>query len=610
MKFMRKTKLLLSIILLASAPITVHAQPEGSIHWLDWTADSFATAKAENKLILVNVGYEGCTACRRMEQTTFKDQTVIDLVNSNFIAIQVDSEARPDIGERYSDWAWPANAFMDPEAVQVLAFAGSRRPDKYIKILEQLIDAHNQGTLTADSAAPYGSAQQPATTPLTELRDQIRATQDRAFKNKSAGVFENAEPLRHLLLRHYLYGDSKAYLAGRTTLDGITQQLDPVWGGVFYASFGNWGNVVKEKRLESQAAALQAYADGFKLTGNPAYRDAIKNVHRYLSDFMRSKDGTFFASQQDRLNSTPNEIDIDDYYELGDKGRREYGTPVTDHAIYTDMNGRIILGYVMAFEATGDQTYLDTALIAAERLLSRRKTDAGWLIQFIPESEQKPDQRIHVLVDEPVPYLRAQAHFGLALLALHNATADPRWATAAGQLASAMFATLEDPELGGFFGSVDDGTPGRRKPLEDNAAAARFLYLLGILIKNDDYKANAEKVLRAAAYPGAVRREGRITGSLAMTLEILTAGYVEFSVVGDAGDPRTQQLLNAARKVYEPRKIVHIEAEGRYPKRSAPAMYICNDEKCTVPIFDPATVSEQAKDFTYTASTTHKIAIN
>lgn len=601
---------LLSTVLLTGAVFTSHARDEFGIQWQDWAANTFATAKMQNKLILINVGYEGCTACRFMEQNTFQNQAVIDLVNRHFIAIQVDSEARPDIGERYSDWAWPANAFMNPDAVQVLAFAGSRRPDSYITVLEQLIDGHAQGTLTADTAAPYGSSQKPATTSLTVLRDQVCVTQDNAFKNKTAGVFENAEPLRHLLLRHYLYGDVQVFEAGLATLNGITQQLDPVWGGVFYASFGNWSNVVKEKRLESQAAALQAYADGFKLTGDPAYRDAIKNVHRYLINFMRSKDGTFFASQQDRLTGSTQNIHIDDYYALGDKERREYGTPVTDHAVYTDMNGRIILGYVMAFEATGNQAYLDTAVTAAKVLLSKRQTDEGWLIQFIPGPAQLADQRIHVLVDEPVPYLRTQAHFGLALLGLHNATAEPRWARAAEQLAGAMFAKLEDAKIGGFFGAPDDGTPGRRKPLEDNAAAARFLYLLGVLIKNDTYKTGAEKILRATAYPEAVRREGRITGNLAMALETITAGYVEFSVVGDEGDSRTKQLLAAARRVYEPRKVVHIEPEGRYPKRPAPAMYICNDERCTVPIFDPTEVSAQAKGFTYAVSAPDKVASN
>ncbi|MBV1932382.1 MAG: DUF255 domain-containing protein [Porticoccaceae bacterium] len=579
-----------------------------SIHWQDWSASTFADAKAQNRLILVNVGHEGCTACRFMEENTFSNPAVITLVNANFVAIQVDSEARPDIGERYSDWAWPANAFMRSDGTHVLAFAGSRRPEPYMKVLREVIDGHAAGTLSADKLAPYGAAQVAESAPFTELRDQVRALQDGVFKDKSSGVFESAEPLRHLLLRNHLYGDSNALAMAKATLDGHLQQLDPVWGGMFYASFGRWGNVAPEKRLESQAATLQAYANAYQITNESKYKGAIENVDKYLTTFLRSKQGLFFANQQDNLVSlsvAPEKVmDMDDYYALGDKERRSHGMPSIDHAIYSDVNARIILGYVMAYEATGEQRYLDTATAAAKQLLADRQTKDGWIIQFKAGDELSADERIHVLTDKPVPYLRTQAHSGLALLRLYTATGESSWRQAAVQLARGLLSTLEDPKLGGFYGGPDDGTPGRRKPLEDNAAAAQFLYLLGVLEKEDKFKVAAERAIRAAASPIAVSREGKITGSLAMALEIITAGYVELSVVGDEKDSRTQGLLKAGRNVFEPRKLVHIESTGRYPERKAPAMYICNDERCTLPIYDPAEVPVQASLFTYLAVST------
>ncbi len=208
-------------------------------------------------------------------------------------------------------------------------------------------------------------------------------------------------------------------------------------------------------------------------------------------------------------------------------------------------------------------------------------------------------ERVHILTEQQLPYLRTQAHFGLALLGLYRATDNCHWRQAAKELANALLASLEDKTLGGFYGAPDDGTPGRRKPLEDNATAAQFLYLLGVLEKNKDYKIAAERAIRASASPIVVRREGKITGSLAMTLEILTGEYVEFSVVGDSQDKRTQELLQAGRRLFEPRKLVHSEAAGRYPERPAPAMYICNDQRCTVPIYRPARVASQAALFTY-----------
>ena len=65
------------------------------IDWQHWEIDAFETAKAENKIILVSVGMEGCAACQRMESLTYTDDTVIDLVNRHFMPIEVDAEARP-----------------------------------------------------------------------------------------------------------------------------------------------------------------------------------------------------------------------------------------------------------------------------------------------------------------------------------------------------------------------------------------------------------------------------------------------------------------------------------------------------------------------------------
>jgi len=588
------------LILLSFALSNTWASEE--ILWQDWSASTFSQAKGTNRLILINVGHEGCTACRFMEENTFSDPAVIELVNANFVAIQVDSEARPDIGERYSDWAWPANAIMRPDAVQVLAFAGSRRPAPYMEILRKVINDHASGTLSPDKLAPYGAPQQAETAAFTDLRKRIRTLQDDVFNAKKSGVFESAEALRHLLLRSHLYGDNNARLLATKTLDGLLQQLDPSWGGMFYASFGSWDNTVPEKRLESQAAALQAYAEGYQLLADPKYRAAIDNIDKYLTSFMRSKQGTFFANQQDRLSGLPDGMSMDDYYVLGDKERRSYGMPTIDHAIYSDVNARIILGYVMAFEATGKQSYLDTAKRAAKHLIDKRQTKTGWIIQFMPSTELSTDKRVHVLTNQQLPYLRTQAHFGLALLSLYRATDNIYWRQAANNVANALLVNLEDKKLGGFYGAPDDGTPGRRKPLEDNATAAHFLYLLGVLEKNGRYKIAAERAIRASASPTAVRREGRITGSLAMTLEIITAEYVEFSVVGDAKDDRTQKLLQAGRRLFEPRKLVHSESTGRYPQRSAPAMYICNDQRCTVPIYKPTRVASQAELFTYKVS--------
>ena len=161
-------------------------------------------------------------------------------------------------------------------------------------------------------------------------------------------------------------------------------------------------------------------------------------------------------------------------------------------------------------------------------------------------------------------------------------------------------AVLHDRENGGFFATAADATAALippRKPLEASGTAASFFYDLGVYTKAPVYEGISAGTIRAVADPAIIRREGKITGEFAMALEKVTTAYVEFSVVGNTEHPAAQALFDAGLEVFEPRKVLHFEAPGRYPDRGRPAMYICNPDMCSVPIEDPRDVSRQAAAF-------------
>ena len=138
------------------------------------------------------------------------------------------------------------------------------------------------------------------------------------------------------------------------------------------------------------------------------------------------------------------------------------------------------------------------------------------------------------------------------------------------QIGVATLEALEDRELGGFYATTPDETANiiaPRKPLEANGTAALFFYELWVYSKQEQFAAVPERTLRAVAQPAIIRREGKITGELALALELATAAYVEFSVVGDQNLPASQALYEAGLQTYHPRKLLHYEAPGRYPAR-------------------------------------------
>jgi len=183
---------------------------------------------------------------------------------------------------------------------------------------------------------------------------------------------------------------------------------------------------------------------------------------------------------------------------------------------------------------------------------------------------------------------------------------DEHWLQAANRIGEATLELLQDKKAGGFFATVPDATAAviaPRKPLESNGTAAGFYYDLWVYTKDDFYKVVSENAIRAVADPAIIRREGKITGEFAMALEKVTTSYVEFSIVGDTDHPNASALFEAGRDVFEPRKLLHYEAPGRYPDRGIPSMYICNPDMCSIPIEDPAQVAKQAAAFHGPAAT-------
>jgi len=589
------------------APVAPQATTT-SIEWQPWTAAAFERAQSENKMILVDVGMEGCTACRWMDELTYTDPAVIARVREHFVPIVVDSEARPDLGERYETWGWPATIVMDPGGTQVLAIRGNKLPKNFVPILDQLIAAKVAGTLTADGRAPI-TVDEPATGPLVNLRDTVVDQLDARW-NDEAGDWGGRlrspknRAMQYAMLRSHARGDTPWGERGLQTLDGWRALLDPVWGGVFVGSVENWTTPIPEKRLRHQAAALLAFANAYRLTGDEQWLDAAREVDRYVEQFLLHDDGSFYTSQEDVAPKLPQGMTAAQYYrELDDAGRRQFGVPPVDHAIYTDRNALAIRAYAELYAATADPHFRHRAVAAGAAML-KRQTEDGVFAQLAQTESLRNDDRMRPLPAGGRTYLRPQAAMGLALLALSSTTGEPRWRTAAVELAAGLRATLADREHGGFFASDDASTEhiaARRKPLEDNARVAQFLFLLSVLEADEGWATSAERTLRAAASPAVIDAAGFGVGETAIALDVMLTDAVEMSIIGGDEDPAGAAALRAAAgRVYEPRRVVHEQGPGRYPDQGRAAMFICNERACSSPIVDPAEVATQAARFAAT----------
>ena len=74
---------------------------DNPVHWMAWGDPAFARAKAENKPILLSVGYAACHWCHVMAHESFEDEEISAVMNDLVINIKVDREERPGIDTIY-----------------------------------------------------------------------------------------------------------------------------------------------------------------------------------------------------------------------------------------------------------------------------------------------------------------------------------------------------------------------------------------------------------------------------------------------------------------------------------------------------------------------------
>src|SRR5438132_4611449 len=109
--------------LIASTSPYLLQHAHNPVDWYPWGEEALGRARAEDKPILLSVGYSACHWCHVMERESFEDAETAALMNEHFVNIKVDREERPDIDAVYMDavvaltgqGGWPMTVFLTPE---------------------------------------------------------------------------------------------------------------------------------------------------------------------------------------------------------------------------------------------------------------------------------------------------------------------------------------------------------------------------------------------------------------------------------------------------------------------------------------------------------------
>ena len=76
---------------------------DNPVDWYQWGDEAFARARAEDKPIMLSIGYSACHWCHVMAHESFEDVDTAAVVNELFVNVKVDREERPDVDAIYMD---------------------------------------------------------------------------------------------------------------------------------------------------------------------------------------------------------------------------------------------------------------------------------------------------------------------------------------------------------------------------------------------------------------------------------------------------------------------------------------------------------------------------
>jgi uncharacterized protein len=297
------------------------------IQWHEWGDEAFATARRENKPMLLDIGAVWCHWCHVMDRESYDDPEVARIVNEQFVAVKVDRDERPDIDSRYQaavsavsgQGGWPLTAFLTPDGVPF--YGGTYFPPNdqwgrpsFKRVLTSIANAYREQH--ADVAEQAKMVEQAVSNAESFAGRSGRFSPGviEAIVKSALGMFDarnggfgQAPKFPHpgvldLLIEHYARsGDEQVKDAFVSTLEHMANGgvYDQLAGGFHrYSVDERWVVPHFEKMSYDNSELLKNYVHGYQVTGNQFFADVARDIIRWMDEWLSDRErGGFYASQ-------------------------------------------------------------------------------------------------------------------------------------------------------------------------------------------------------------------------------------------------------------------------------------------------------------------------
>jgi uncharacterized protein YyaL (SSP411 family) len=518
-----------------------------------------------------------------MEDITYQDPKVIELIRSHYIPVWVDEDSRPDLSNRYENYGWPATIVFGADRGEIVKRRGYIPPRPMASMLQAIVDDPTPGP----SVVPEVELTPTNEAALTaEARNKLRQVLIDAYDHGNRGWGTVQKWLDWDIIEYCmaetLRGDKEFERMARETLPAQLNLMDPAWGGVYqYSTDGDWQHPHFEKIMQMQAEDLRIYAEAYALWHDNTYLQAANQIRGYVKNFLTSPEGALYTSQDADL--VPGEHGAE-FFQLSDAGRRQRGIPRIDTHIYARENGWAINALATLYAVSGEQDSLDDAIRAANWIIAHRGLPGGGF---------RHDEK-----DPAGPYLGDTLFMGRAFLTLYAVTADRAWLRRAEE--AVQFISANFKANIGYMTSAGAAELKSKPQVDENVGVARLANLLYRYTGKAEYTQIAEHAMRFLSASGVADRRGFLVAGILLADREIGVAPLHLAIVGRKNDPAARALFAAALK--QPVAYKRVEwwdkDEGtlpnpdvQYPELEQAAAFICTDRSCSAPIFLPDKIS-------------------
>ncbi|WP_327052464.1 thioredoxin domain-containing protein [Halomicrococcus gelatinilyticus] len=300
---------------------------DNPVHWQPWDEDALAAASERDVPIFLSIGYSACHWCHVMEEESFEDEGVAELLNEHFVPIKVDREERPDLDSLYMSicqqvtgrGGWPLSAWLTPDGrpfhVGTYFPKEARRGQPgFVDLLQRLHQSWEQDRSEIENRADQWEAaiegelestpeagEPPGSDLLESAADQAVRSADREHGGfgTSGPKFPQAGRV-HLLLRAadrfgvVEYRDVAAEAMTAMVEGGL---YDHVGGGFHrYVTDREWVVPHFEKMLYDNAELSRLLLAGYQATGAERYAEVARETFAFVEREMRHPEGGFYST--------------------------------------------------------------------------------------------------------------------------------------------------------------------------------------------------------------------------------------------------------------------------------------------------------------------------